>query len=78
MTVPLCLKILHSDPMKRKMISFEQDEEGHWVANLECGHRQHVRHDPPFRIRPWVLTAEGRVSKIGTYLNCLECNPERT
>ncbi len=60
--------------MKRKIVSFEQDEEGHWVTNLECGHRQHVRHDPPFRIRPWVPTEAGRQSRIGALLNCKLCD----
>jgi hypothetical protein len=34
--------------MKRAVIGFDKDEEGHWVAKLECGHGQHVRHDPPW------------------------------
>ena len=25
-----------------------------------CGHRQHVRHNPPFVTRPWTVTAAGR------------------
>ncbi|MBG4647725.1 DUF3565 domain-containing protein, partial [Pseudomonas aeruginosa] len=25
------------------MIDFHQDEEGHWVAVLSCGHTQHLR-----------------------------------
>jgi len=35
---------------------FHQDEDSDWVAALECGHSQHVRHDPPWMERPWVLT----------------------
>ena len=31
--------------------AFEQDEVGDWVAWLECGHRQHVRHQPPWQER---------------------------
>ena len=46
--------------VERAIAGFEQDEAGDWVALLECGHRQHVRHRPPWRERPWVLTAEGR------------------
>ena len=30
------------------------------MAELECGHNQHVRHDPPWECRPWVVTPEGR------------------
>ena len=33
--------------MKRRIVGFHQDEEQHWVAELECRHNQHVRHDPP-------------------------------
>ena len=43
--------------MKRRITGFHEDEEGHWVAELECGHAQHVRHDPPWQSRPWVTTA---------------------
>jgi Protein of unknown function (DUF3565) len=59
----------------RRIIFFRQDEEGHWVANLECGHSQHVRHDPPWQNRPWVTTAEGRAKFIGVELQCLDCAP---
>lgn len=31
----------------RRIVGFDRDEEGDWVALLECGHRQHVRHRPP-------------------------------
>ena len=48
--------------MERRVTGFHQDGEGHWVAELECGHNQHVRHDPPWECRTWVLTprASGR------------------
>lgn len=52
---------------------FHTDEEGHWVAELECGHFQHVRHDPPLTERPWVLTEKGRASRKGQLLRCLKC-----
>ena len=38
------------------LAGFHQDEEEHWVAELECGHGQHVRHDPPWQVRTWVTT----------------------
>ena len=60
--------------MDRKIIGFEQDEESHWLAQLECGHLQHVRHDPPLVHRPWVLTKEGRDQFIRTDLDCLRCD----
>jgi hypothetical protein len=57
----------------RRIVGFHQDDEQHWVADLECGHAQHVRHDPPWQIRPWVTTPEGRAAFIGTPLQCLKC-----
>ena len=60
--------------MRRKIVGYHRDEEGHWVAELECGHGQHVRHDPPWMSRPWVLTAEGRTSRLGVVLNCVKCD----
>ena len=40
---------------------------------MECGHQQHVRHDPPLAERPWVLTHEGRNGRIGLELDCKKC-----
>ena len=45
---------------KRRIVGFRQDDHGDWIAELECGHAQHVRHDPPWTMRPWVTTAGGR------------------
>lgn len=59
--------------MKRRIVGFHQDEVGDWVAELECGHGQHVRHEPPWQVRPWVTTAEGRNSRLGTTLDCRLC-----
>lgn len=59
--------------MKRRITGFHQDEEGHWVAELECGHSQHVRHEPPWTLRPWVLTEEGRRNFLGHELTCPDC-----
>ncbi|HEU4630282.1 MAG TPA: DUF3565 domain-containing protein [Gemmatimonadaceae bacterium] len=55
------------------MVGFHQDDEGHWVAELACGHTQHVRHDPPWQLRPWVTTLKGRAGRIGQTLRCLRC-----
>lgn len=60
--------------MQQPIVSFERDEEGHWVALLACGHRQHVRHQPPFINRPWVVTEAGREAKLGVMLDCLHCD----
>jgi hypothetical protein len=60
------------------MVGFHQDDEGHWVAELECGHTQHVRHTPPWQVRPWVLTEAGRASHIGMTLPCRACAETET
>lgn len=57
----------------RRITGFHQDPDGHWVADLECGHGQHVRHTPPWQSRPWVLTPEGRERYVGESLGCVEC-----
>ena len=61
--------------MKRKITAFRSDDEGHWIAELECGHSQHVRHEPPWTLRPWVLTEEGRRNFLGRELACAGCAP---
>jgi hypothetical protein len=60
--------------MKRRIVGFHQDAERHWVAELECGHGQHVRHDPPWQVRPWVQAPETRAAYLGTQLECLLCD----
>ena len=62
--------------MKRQIIGFDTDEHGHWRAELECGHFQHVRHDPPLSTRSWVLTEAGRASRLGVVLDCQRCDEE--
>lgn len=62
----------------QQIIGFHQDEVGDWVADLACGHTQHVRHNPPFSNRPWVLTQEGRRWFLGFVLNCKLCDEEQT
>ena len=57
----------------RTIVGFREDHEGHWVAELACGHTQHVRHDPPWQLRPWVTTPEGRAGRIGQTLRCRRC-----
>jgi hypothetical protein len=59
---------------KCKIIGFHRDEIGDWVADLECGHTQHVRHNPPLTNRPWVLTEEGRRRFLGHRLECKDCD----
>jgi len=62
--------------MKQAIIDFHLDELEHWVADLSCGHTQHVRHDPPWQNREWVVTEKGRLEKIGVELNCVKCDEE--
>lgn len=58
----------------RKIVGFHMDDELDWVADLECGHQQYVRHNPPWTTRLWVTTPEGRSSHIGHELPCLLCS----
>jgi tellurite methyltransferase len=60
--------------MKRPITGFSTDEDGDWVVILSCGHPQHVRHRPPFINRPWVITKQGRQSKLGQTLDCVRCD----
>lgn len=60
--------------MNQPIVAYHQDEQGYWVADLACGHGQHVRHQPPFMNRPWVLNAAGREQHKGTLLNCKRCD----
>lgn len=62
--------------MNQPITGFDRDDEGHWRAMLACGHYQHVRHDPPLIKREWVLTEEGRASRIGSELKCKKCDEE--
>ena len=62
--------------MEQAIVEFFQDDENHWVAKLACGHTQHTRHDPPWQSRLWVVTSEGRATRVGTTLNCKKCDEE--
>jgi hypothetical protein len=58
----------------RKIVGYHLDEHSEWVAELECGHQQHVRHNPPWTERHWVTTAEGRRNHLGQELRCKACS----
>lgn len=60
--------------MQQKIIGYHLDEEQHWVAELGCGHFQHVRHNPPWTVLPWVTTVEGRQQQLGMILICKKCD----
>ncbi len=60
--------------MKQKIVAFHLDEDGDWVADLACGHGQHVRHNPPWQLREWVVDEATRAKQLGTFLNCRKCD----
>jgi len=60
--------------MKRKIIEFHQDDENHWVADLECGHTIHMRHIPPMTDRQWTKSTTEREKRIGYLLECSDCS----
>ncbi|WNC72857.1 DUF3565 domain-containing protein [Thalassotalea psychrophila] len=60
--------------MEQAIIGYHQDKEDHWVAQLQCGHFQHVRHNPPFMARLWVTNQLGRNSMLGYKLKCKKCD----
>lgn len=64
----------YAPSVRRAITGFHQDELGDWVADLACGHGQHVRHQPPLQLRPWPVTPEGRASKLGAELDCIRCD----
>ena len=59
-----------------KITGFHLNEDNHWVANLSCGQTQHVRHNPPWYQREWVLSDSGRNDFIGFELEYKSCNDE--
>ena len=60
--------------VRREIVEYFQDEHGDWIAMLQCGHRQHVRHDPPWQNRPWTTDESGRQDMLGHKLICKECS----
>ena len=60
--------------MEKAIIGYHKDEKNDWVAELTCGHNQHVRHNPPWTLRPWVISEEGRRIHLGDKLDCKKCD----
>lgn len=60
--------------MQRTIVGFHQDDDGDWVAELSCLHNQHVRHQPPFQDRSWIVEESGRAARIGAEINCPLCD----
>ncbi|WP_296127701.1 DUF3565 domain-containing protein [Pseudomonas sp. Ga0074129] len=59
-----------------RLLDFRQDEHGDWVAVLSCGHTQHLRHQPPWQNRAWVLDAQKRQAQLGKAFLCGWCAAE--
>lgn len=59
--------------MNPRIRGFHQDEQGHWIAELECGHDQRLRHAPPWINRLWVTSEQGRSAALGSRLCCRRC-----
>ena len=60
--------------MNQAIVGYHLDEVQDWVAELACGHFQHVRHKPPFINRPWVTSLGGRQGMLGHSLKCKKCD----
>ena len=60
--------------MERRILGFDTDDVGDHVVLLDCLHRQHVRHQPPFRVAPWVQDADERARRIGAEWPCPLCD----
>jgi hypothetical protein len=60
------------------LLDFRQDEDGHWVAVLSCGHTQHLRHQPPWQLREWVLDPARRLAQLGRPFACGWCRIQQT
>lgn len=60
--------------MQRSIVGFHQDDHGDWVAELSCLHNQHLRHQPPFQERGWVLDDAAREDRMGAELDCPLCD----
>jgi hypothetical protein len=60
--------------MQQRIAGFHQDEKNDWAADLECGHTQYVRHNPPWEMRPWVVEESSRNKFLGKTLECKKCD----
>jgi Protein of unknown function (DUF3565) len=69
-----CETVMPNQGRPQAIVGFHQDELGDWIADLACGHTQHVRHRPPWELRPWVTTAAGRQEHLNQILVCVKCS----
>lgn len=65
-----------SDP--QTVTGFSRDSEDDWIVHLDCGHRVHARHDPPWQSRPFVADAAGRAAVLGRAWACPYCDGTST
>ncbi|MBP2260512.1 hypothetical protein J3B00_001317 [Pseudomonas sp. BP8] len=70
---PDCERTADDGRSVSRVTGFHQDEHGHWVVELSCAHTQHLRHQPPWQARPWVLDAHQREQRIGQIFACGWC-----
>jgi hypothetical protein len=68
------LHVRDASPMQTTIQGFHQDELGDWVAELRCGHTQHMRHRPPWQNRSWVAQEAERAQRIGAVIDCSLCD----
>ncbi|WP_339522852.1 DUF3565 domain-containing protein [Pseudomonas sp. EA_35y_Pfl2_R111] len=61
-----------------RVLDFRQDEHGDWLAVLSCGHTQHLRHQPPWQNRAWVLDAQQRQTQLEKPFLCGWCAAENS
>jgi len=66
--------VAYADRVQQRIVGYHRDEQGEWIAELACGHQRHVRHEPPFQLRPWIVEPEGRRQRLGTPLECGLCD----
>ncbi len=60
--------------MKRAITGFHMDRFQEWVADLECGHKLKMRHNPPYMECPWIGIGKGREEHIGDNVECVDCD----
>ena len=59
----------------RKIVDFHLDGNLDWIAQLECGHPQHILYSPLCNHRYWLTTPQGRLGYLGLELACPVCRP---
>ena len=60
--------------MKRAITGFHLDRFQEWVADLECGHKLNMRHNPPYMECRWVGKGKERDEHIGDVYECVDCD----